>query len=165
MSADTVHASVEKAMRRSPAIYDFSQWVKICEKAGNFFNVAPLGFDDFYEFSDLSSQRRRKSKPFTNLNDICVVEFQKGSRKMYFATSYDRELEPFDFLTSRVDIVDPPRKTTSRGLKPEKKNGIVTKLLHLMPVEHRSFWKGLPVSKKAKDLLQEDDFETAGFDE
>ena len=42
MSADTVHASVEKAMRRSPAIYDFSQWVKICEKAGNFFNVAPL---------------------------------------------------------------------------------------------------------------------------
>ncbi len=79
MSADTVHASVEKAMRRSPAIYDFSQWVKICEKAGNFFNVAPLGFDDFYEFSDLSSQRRRKSKPFANLNDICVVEFQKGS--------------------------------------------------------------------------------------
>ena len=34
-----------------------------------------------------------------------------------------------------------------------------------MPVEHRSFWKELPVSKEAKDLLQEDDFETAGFDE
>ena len=125
----------------------------VCSKAGNNFEVKPLGYTSFLRFKDLSSKQKLKSKKRPKLRPILVAEFRKGSRNLFYSYSYTQRLKSFDFLMNVVALAVPSRKGKPRGLNAGKKKKIVEKLALLMPHKNRVFWHELPESENSKDLL------------
>lgn len=56
-----------------------------------------------------------------------------------------------NFLTQRYDckILPPATNSQPRGVKSAKKEGIISKLVYLMPPNRRKFWLDLPVSENS----------------
>lgn len=90
------------------------------------------------------------------LNTLVEVKFISGSRKLFFKTDFDDQFVELDFLMKRFNHrVLPAMKTTPRGIKEIKKEGIIKKLLPLMPMNRREFWIGLPTCNASPDLVSE----------
>ncbi|KAK2702674.1 hypothetical protein QYM36_018722 [Artemia franciscana] len=100
-----------------------------------------------------------KQMKLPHLTAIVKAEFQKGSRNMFYRTSFDSdEVLLSDFLQksfNHMKIPDPD--VTPRGISKEKKEAIVIKLCPIMPFNRHQFWLSLPVTAVPDLTIDEDD--------
>ena len=160
MSADSFHGHVEKRMEQMKHLHDFNDLVTSIETSGGGPRVLQMAFDDFCEWDKKLTQSKFVDVPA--LTDIKVVQFKKNSTAMFYKTSHaDNEFVECEFLQQKVikqlkhpqaNDPKPLRRSSPRGIKTSKRDGIVTKLGDLLNPNTRSFWESLPINDNSIDL-------------
>ena len=100
-----------------------------------------------------------KKMKLPHLTAIVETEFQKGSRNMFYRTSFGcDEVLLSDFLKKLFNHTKiPDLDSTPRGISKEKKEAIVKKLCPMMPSNRRQFWLNLQVTGLPYLTIHEDD--------
>jgi len=155
MAADSVHAGIEKQMKKQKDVYDFPQFVNLVEAASKKVNKAiSMSYSDFRTFQDDSSSKKLKLIGRPKLAQMYVVQFQKFSKLLFYGLDHEAgDLKHFDFLKKEFCFAIPEAKEKSRGITKPKKCKICQNLLKLMPQSHHSFWKELHENEALSDLL------------
>lgn len=157
MSADGVHGNIESQIRRQDAVYDFDDYKNVISKCRK--NIEVLEVQKSYEWTKKKRAPRRNQKeadPLISflLGPLVEVKFINGSKNMFYKYDFDEPYQELDFLMKKHDIRVLPRMLdTPRGIKESKKEGIVKKLVPLMPMNRRDFWLQLPTSNDSQDLV------------
>ena len=81
MSADSVHAEVEKRMRQVKNVYDFDDFCG-CVKGRNI-DVVQMSETSFLNLEGLKSQPKLK-RANCHLKSMRVIQFRRGERKLFF---------------------------------------------------------------------------------
>ena len=157
MAADSVHAGIEKQMKKQKDIYDFSQFVALVENANKKGNRAiPMSYSDFRMFQDDSSSKKLRPSGRPKIAEMYVIQFRKLSKLLFYGLDHEtQQLKHFDFLKKDFCFAAPVEREKSRGIPKPKKIKICHNLLKLMPPSHHSFWKELPENEASSDLLTE----------
>ena len=146
MSADSVHAGVEREMKRCKDgnVYDFNDFMKVVGNSSKT-TVVQMSCDQFRRWSGKQSQSKLK-KAGVHLDSIVAAQFRKGTtKKFYYKKSHDAaDYEELDFVMNKAGLNTPPSKSANCGVGGDKKQDIVSKLCPLMPESRQSFWTNLP---------------------
>ena len=141
---DAIHSIIEKKISRSKRagpIYVPDQYVSLirdAKKKGHKIEVQELGYEDFYDLKRLLQDMKlnfnsSSSKDNFKINDIKVLELQKGRDLMRYKTSYEQR----EWLSKNF------------GVKTRRSKLINIKNLSL----HNAYDHPLPISEnKKKDL-------------
>ena len=156
MAADSVHAAIEKQMKKVQKINDFSDFIAVVEKSNRVgIKTIPLSFGDFLDFTDETSATKLKASGRPKLADMYIVQFRTTSKKLFYGLDHHGgTLKPFDFLKKDFKFTLPSKKSKPRGIQKAKKDKICTNLLPLMPAKHHPFWRDLPQNDESNDLLR-----------
>lgn len=154
MSADSIHAEVEKRIRKKKNVFDFDDFVAVVEAPKIKVTVPPA--DSFKALKPMQSQAKLSKRPCL-LSEMRVVEFRRGSTVMHFKRRHsDIEFSPFDFLMKKFKpgtVAHQPLRANARGIPTAKKDDIISKLLPLMPDNRQGFWTSLKCSEDVPDLI------------
>ena len=157
MSADSFHHLVERAMKRKKRVEDFKDFVDLVDAAGKSL---VMDLEDFLNVPrGVSQGKYTQGKP--KLENVHVISFKRGSDKMFWKCNHSEE----DFKDSKflqLKLVKALGKefepaTKPRGIAPEKKKDIVTKLTPFLQPTRRVFWEKMPVDEESVDLLTDRD--------
>ena len=158
MSADSVHAGVEKEIRKQPSgnVYDFDDFVEIIQNSNSKKVVAiKAQLETFRAWKKLHSQTKLKSAP--KLAELRKVKFIRGKKVIFYKLSHNQEEEfvELDFLKQKanISILPPPMRNKPRGIPAEKKRNILSHLCQYMPVSRERFWTNLEESEDVEDLV------------
>ena len=150
MSADSFHHMVELSMKKKKIIPDWDNFHFSVLKAGKNVVVKDMKCYDFFEYKNFYSQTKLNNKTMDRpiLNDIVLVKFCRNNYKMKYKTDMQTDFfKEFDFLqNSIVRNGFPPYVfyENDRGLDKDRKQDIISKMLHLIPPNSRSYWSNLP---------------------
>ena len=117
MSADSFHATVEKAMRAKKRLYDFVDFEGCVSKHGI---AVAMAADDFYDFKNHLNQGKDTSYPYCS--DVRDFQVQKGSTKMQWKSKHDAiNFQSGEFVTKKFrakvkSFEDIPKKPGPRGV-------------------------------------------------
>ena len=163
MAADSVHAGIEKQMKKQKEIFDFPDYVSLVERSNSKGNKAiPMCHSDFKSFEDESSAKQLKRSGRPKLAQMYIVEFRKKSQLLFYSLDHkSSELKHFDFLKRGLSSDVPQQKEHPRGIPIPKKVKICKNLLSLMPTKHHLFWRDLPENESSSDLLTQQATEEA----
>ena len=157
MSADHVHAGVEKEMhqRENGDVYNFSDFCEVVKDSnGGRVQLIQMQNDDFLKWEAQQSQAKLKKPDRPKLADVVEIRFCRGYKEMFYKESYTGMYTKFDFLKKNASLEIPGRiREAPRGIPAAKKQDIVTKLCPFMPETRRGFWEGLIVNDQAVDLI------------
>ena len=154
MSADSFHAKVEGAVRKMKNLYDFDDFQSAINQHGT---AVPMDVSDFSLWENGVSSAKFTQKPV--LANCCVVQFRRGSTKIFWKNSMDSdEWEVGDFLKKKVSSallrgIAFPSRCAARGISQSKKTDIEHKLCALMPEDRKAFWHVLAVNDISEDLI------------
>lgn len=141
MSANTVHAGVERQMRAAVSVYDFPDF-ECVEKV--LKTAIITSSNEAFKF-----HKGAQSHPKLNGQDRHLLAFNSKravSGSIWTNKSYeDEHFVEFDVLKKKVDLRTNPQpiRPESRGIPVAKKGDIITKLCPLMPENRRVFWDQL----------------------
>jgi len=157
MSADSFHHAVEQSMKRKAKVYDFNDFVECVQDAcRGRVAVKSMAATDFSDWPDhMSAYKVNKTNPRPYIADMVLVRALRGRNSLQYQTGFDTEPIDLNFLNAKAfkqGIQRAPRHVAPRGIPKEKKDDIVKKLIHLMPVPRREFWLNLPV-ENVSDLV------------
>lgn len=150
MSADTVHASVERQMKLAKNVYDFDDFVGCVAKAKS--NVIAPSNVDFRNYKGEQSQSKLAKEGRPHLASCRQLEFRKGHRSLFYKQQHDdSDFKEFDFMRAKckLDVIPDTIRESPRGIPDSKKADIVTKLCPLMPASRRVFWEKLSTAMSA----------------
>ena len=156
MRADSVHGKIGTKMGKTPNVYNFEDFVQLCNSSAKCIKPTCMEVDDFYQFADGHCSRQSKKVKVPQLSQIYVVEFKKGSRSMWYKENFAAEPVEVDFLKPKFKIDEVTKLERPRGLKRSKKEGIL-KLVTSFPSAKKKFWLEMPESDASVDLVH--DFE------
>lgn len=92
MSADHFHHPVEKSLKQTRTVWDFSDYVQSAQNATKDTDVVTLQINNFYDWKDVSSKYKfLKTTPRFYLKDLSMVTFSRGKRTLKYKTSFDTE--------------------------------------------------------------------------
>ena len=101
LKADSIHGIIGKAMKRAPIVATFDNFVDLCDDAGKNIK-SDIDIDSMFQFRKEARTRSSKSvSPLSLLETILEVAFKKGSRSMYYKTSFEGKSIEVDFLRPR----------------------------------------------------------------
>ncbi|CAH1637517.1 unnamed protein product [Spodoptera littoralis] len=157
MSADAVHGNIELKMKRQKNIYDFQDFKDTVMQSRK--NIKVIEITCRYDWPKKKRAVRHNDplKDF-NLNSVVQVEFIAGSRNLFYKTRFDEPSREVDFLIKKFDCTVLPKTIVThyqRGIKQNKKEEIINKLVCLMPETRKSFWHNLPVNDESADLTND----------
>ena len=159
MSADSVHAVVEKQIKTLKNICDFDDFVKcvISSKTEVFKMVCT----DFFALGFEQSQAKLGKTDFL-LPQVRVLQFRRGSKSLFYKKRHsDVQYAELDFMkkksASAVPIPLQPFRKKDRGISKAKKEDIIKKLVPLMPANRKKFWNEIAVTDQSPDLIDQDD--------
>ena len=113
MSADSVHAGVEKEMQKAPSgsIYDFQDFVEIIKQSNSGkMDVLEANNETFLNWTKQQATAKLKQLNFT-LKDIVCVKFVQGRKDVMYKLSHEEnDFRELDFLKNRSDITSFPAK-------------------------------------------------------
>ena len=155
MRADSVHGSIGKAMRREEQILDWEDFTKLVNSSSTKSTVVEL--TEFYKVDDYHRQPTKKF-PIPLLKDVREAKFEKGSTLLQYKTRISEvAYRSAEFMKvkarSKPETLWTGRKRDIRGLQIEKKNVILDKLVPLMPIRKREFWKKMIANDSVVDLV------------
>ena len=149
MSADSVHAGVEKEMQKAPSgsIYDFQDFVEIIKQSNSGkMDVLEVDNETFLNWTKQQANAKLKQLNFKLKNIVCV-KFVRGRKDMMYKLSHEEnDFRELNFLKKRSNITSFPAKICNApcGLPPEK-NSILSKgLPNSCPSREKGFgrhWK------------------------
>ena len=145
MSVDSFHHQVEDKIRRKKYLYDFNDYVDCVDSAGKALLMTPKDFFDFKSY-----QSKAKDTNYRNLSEVLEIQFHKGETKIFWKTS-------IEFLQKKLrnqclKEIRNKSKGHARGVNKKKKDGILKKLVEMMPKNRLSFWESLPENEASEDL-------------
>ena len=149
MSADSFHHLVEKEVGQQGHVYDFREFVDCVRNVGN-----PIVMEkyDFKNWEKQLSEGKESKRTRPLLDDVVVAQFRKGSTNLYFKRSHtETEFQNSNFMKKKFitevesDEVN-PSISSYRGIDQERKQGIIQKLLPMIPSNRHSFWLKLKTS-------------------
>lgn len=155
MSADSFHHQVELAMKHyeNGNVCDFDDFVK-CVQSANSQRVVgkELSPSDFADWPDWTSMAKiNKAVPRPYISNMSKIKFVRGKKTMFYANSFKDEWIELDFIMAKhQDLTPPEMRTVPRGISKGVKDGIINKLVSLMPFNRRQFWYELPTNNDAK---------------
>lgn len=158
MSADVIHAGVEREMKKKKDVLDFEDFKRCVTSVGSVELIAPE-VDSFRNFKGEQSAAKLAKRDRPLLGECKQMEFRKGSKSLFYKKEHKAaEFQEFDFMKARAKLgkFPPPLRSSARGIPGDKKLDIVNKLCPLMPENRRQFWFALD-SEDVVDLLVEDD--------
>ncbi|KAG8198015.1 hypothetical protein JTE90_001855 [Oedothorax gibbosus] len=122
--------------------------------------VVGMKAENFKNFPAGQSQLKLKSKTRPYLHDIAEVQFQRGSRNLFYKSNHsDCQLKEFDFLKKNfqpeTSLSALPIRPGPRGIPQRKNDDIVQKLCPLMPQTRKIFWESFTVNDDLKDLMDD----------
>ena len=158
MSADSVHAGVEKEMRKAQNghVYDFQDFVNVVKRSssGNV-EVIEANHNKFLQWKKQHSTVKLRRKP--KIKDMACVKFERGKSVMLYKLNHaETHFQELDFLKKKFDAqaaLPKPLRTKPRGISSEKKQSIVKHLCQFMPTPRRCFWEDLEESSDVENLL------------
>ena len=115
-----------------------------------------MEMDDFYQFADGHRSRQSKKVKVTQLSQISVVEFKKGSRSLWHKENFESEPIEVDFLKPKFKIDEVTKLEKPRGLRRTKKEGVL-KLVTSFSSAKKKFWLEMPENDESVNLVH--DFE------
>ena len=119
-------------------------------KAYNFF--------DFPKKLAAKTEKNAAYITYPHLSDVAVVQFRKGSTKMFWKNRHtdtafpESEFMPKKYREGILKGMAYPLKVGPRGVNAEKKRDILEKIGPCMPESRLKFWRELEESESAKDL-------------
>ena len=134
-------------------VYDYYDFVQC---VGNVGEVVHMHYDDFYLFEKGLSESKLSKSSRPLLADVYVVEFRKGSKNMFYMLHNENDFKEADFLKVKTEnnvSEKPPQQKSNRGINSKKKNGLIKKILPLLPENRRKFYEELPINEDAVDLV------------
>lgn len=158
MSADSFHHQVEMALKAKKKVYDFPDF-RDCIATANSGRVLvkEMIIEDFSLWSDHASQTAlKKINPRPYLSEMTEVKVVRGSRKLMYKKEFEGDYTEIDFLKKKFAkgiIPKPPSVQNYRGITSQKKDKLLKEISGLMPASRLNFWKNLPVSETATDLI------------
>lgn len=162
MAADNFHHQVENSLKRMGKVYDFPDFSSAVKQAGSKVNVITMTINDFYNWSDCTSQYKlNKINPRPYLNQMVEVQFFRNKKTLFYKTDYEQtQAVELNFLHSKYykqNIKKPAPKSKPKGVTKERKQAIVAKLTSIMPPTRLQFWENLPVSDDTSNNLTDSD--------
>lgn len=157
MSADTVHAGVERQMRGMNNVYDFNDFLTCVGKVPKAAILVPANEDFKSYVGEQSQPKLNKDRPL--LAECRQLQFRKSSWSVWLKKSHIQEaFEEFDFMKKKsMKPMNPSLlRPQARGIPRGKKEDIITKLCPLMPENRREFWNEL-LTSEVPDLITHDD--------
>lgn len=156
MTADGVHGNIEAQIKRREAVYDYEDYKDAVQSCRQNLDIVEVQ-KKYQWIKKKRTPRRNNSNDILNtftLNSVVDVKFVSGSRKMFYKVDFDEPYKELDFLVKKFDVeLLPETNNSPRGIKQSKKDGIVSKLVPLMPSNRRQFWINLPVCDASEDLV------------
>lgn len=150
MSADSFHQKVEKSLKSTKNVYDFTDFSTCVEKALPNVKVIPMTSDLFQKWRSYKSSAKLKKLPKTfYLRDVKQLRATRGDLTIKYKTAYetdDEDMLTLDFLMKSIKKEGFPVAETQAdniGVLKEKKDDIIQKLCPLMPPSRRQFWQDL----------------------
>ena len=153
MKADSIYSSIRNKMKKSPEIFNFHDFVELCDRASKNIEPVVLHYNDFSNFVAKNSTRKTKHICLPLLNKICEVQFRKGSGFLHFKLNFADDFKTVDFLNPKFVLERPEKRTELRGIPTKKKEGIV-KLLSGVPAGKRKFWYDIAVNGSVSDMAE-----------
>ncbi|KAJ8677726.1 hypothetical protein QAD02_013513 [Eretmocerus hayati] len=151
MSADSFHADVERKMKKSGKVCDFTDFVSSVEKASSHLSLKIMDIHNFHDWQDHhSSVKFEKSLPKPYLCSIKHIQARRGDDCLYYRTSHD-EMMPYlqmNFLKTAVmknNIPLPNKRTECQDIEKANKDEILKRVVPLMHESRRSFFINLHV--------------------
>ena len=146
MSADSVHAGVEKKMKQRPGgkVLDFDDFAEVVKCSDNQ-TVIKMCYGDFKIWEKGLSLAKKKSTGKFLLKDIAEIIFRRGSKEMWFRTEHDESvvLTGFDFLKKGIQMTLPESHKENKGIEADKKKDLVNLICPLLPLNRQSFYENL----------------------
>ena len=105
MSADSLHAAIEKQRKIKEKIYDFQDWVDVVSTAGGEkICVLEITHLDFSQWEDNHSEYQvKKLNPRPLLADMHCIQFTRGSYTLHFKNKFtENNFKEVDFLYVKV---------------------------------------------------------------
>lgn len=160
MSADSLHHSVEKSLKKAGKVYDFDDFVMAVRSAKSGRNfVKPMECTDFYDWADNCSKVKLNNKKFNleypYLDKVRKIFCERGMKTLKYKNSYrdEEEWKTMDFLKRpSKNATDFTRHEKPCGIPQSKKDDILMKLGKIMPADRRKFWENIPIS--AEDNIE-----------
>lgn len=120
MSADSIHHRIEQELKRTKDVYDWRDFKEVLIRVGRL-NVIDMHRENFMAWNDGSSKPKLKQNAI-KLNEICVVEFRRGSRTLFCKRSFEHDFTEVDFLKKKFDLsFNPQERVDNRGVSSRKK--------------------------------------------
>lgn len=90
MAADSVHAAIEKKMRKSKAAETFPDFAGIVKNAKNHMEVMDMKFNDFFNTTMNTTQYMiNQCTPRPYIEKIKHIVFKKGSYELSYSNDFD----------------------------------------------------------------------------
>lgn len=156
MSADGVHGNIEKQIKKQDAVYDFEDYKNVISGCRSNIEVHEVKKSYQWVKKKRAPRRNDECDPLHNflLNSLVEVKFINGCRNLFYKTDIDQPYMELDFLMKKFNPRSlPSMNNSARGIKESKKEGIITKLLPLMPMNRREFWQLLTIDNSSLDLV------------
>ena len=165
MAADSVHGSITTKLKSKSTIYDFQDYVEVIESSRKQLKCATIDHTQMFMF-----EHQAKKTPIL-LKNVKVVQFRRGSEKMFYKTSHiQEEFVELGFLkkaaareiTVKVErgedpLASVPAMEKPRGIPALKKSDVM-KLCSTMPSYKAAFFEQLLVNDDSEDLETVEDY-------
>lgn len=158
MAADSVHAAIEKRMRKSKPAETFVEFSAIVEKAKQNMEVINMKTSDFFNTTINTTQYAiNQCRPRPYIEKIKYITFKKGSFELSYSNSLDGS-EPMNrctlFTKKQMKRIKSEgfthestlnRQVTPRGITQDRKTALLRVVLPIVNDSSKSYWQDLPV--------------------
>lgn len=162
MSADSFHHAVELRMKSNPkgevhTLDDFFDCVNTAQENSIAVKMQP---SDFFT-CDMTCKPATKLRPRPKLHDVKLIVFSRGSYKFSHSNQFSGTTKSCNFFTReqlrKVQSAEFVISSTMhfrvlpKGVELSRKQGIIQKIVPLLPVNKKMFWYDLPVHDDESD--------------
>ena len=151
MKSDSVHAGIEREVRKRSNVYDFESFIDVVEQANSGFNkVLVMKVEHFKDFAN-GMRQRKPEDGHPPIAHFVKVEARKGSRSIFYALDHEDEIfVEMDLLREGISLIPPSSHISQKGVSQGRKHDILKNCCPLMPEEYRKFWNELSISEPEK---------------
>lgn len=88
MAADGIHGRIEQIMRKQLNVYDFDQFVDICQQSSKRMTVVLMQPADFMPLKNILKSRS-KNYNFPYFNEVVHVRFENNSNAIFYKNDFN----------------------------------------------------------------------------
>lgn len=162
MSADSFHHAVERRMKSADKgeIHTFDDFYDCVNTAQENSIAVKMQASDFFT-CDMICKPATKLRPRPKLNDVKLIIFSRGSYNFTYANEFSGATKSCNFFTRdqlrriqshKFDISSTMHfRLLPKGVELARKQGIIQKIVPLLPPDKKMYWYDLPTHDDESD--------------